>query len=78
MSTQDYCISNSEKIISSYSDDELKNVAEQVLRLYETGATDEQPLRSLIDNYPMGSSKGVAFVPVMVMQECMVRWLKLQ
>lgn len=35
--------------ISSCSDEELRVLAQQALRLNEKGTTDEQPLRGLID-----------------------------
>lgn len=59
--------------ISSCSDEELKALAQQALRLNERGATDEQPLRYLIDTD--GTPIAVLFVTTKIFLECTKRWV---
>ena len=58
--------------ISSCSDEELKVLAQQALRLNERGATDEQPLRYLIDTD--GTPIAVLSVTTKIFLECTKRW----
>ena len=59
--------------ISSCSDEELKVLAQQALRLNERGATDEQPLRYLIDTD--GTPIAVLSVTTKIFLECTKRWV---
>ena len=59
--------------ISSCSDEELKVLAQQALRLNDTGATDEQPLRHLIDMD--GTNIAVLSVTMKIFLECTKRWV---
>lgn len=59
--------------ISSCSDEELKVLAQQALRLNERGATDEQPLRKLIDTD--GTNIAVLAVTMKIFLECTKRWV---
>ena len=59
--------------ISSCSDEELKVLAQQALRLNERGATDAQPLRYLIDTD--GTPIAVLSVTMKIFLECTKRWL---
>lgn len=59
--------------ISSCSDEELKVLAQQALRLNERGVTDEQPLRHLIDT--AGFSNAVLLVSTEIFIECTKRWV---
>ena len=58
--------------ISSCSDEELKVLAQQALRLNERGATDEQPLRYLIDTD--GTPIAVLSVTIKIFLECTKRY----
>ena len=58
--------------ISSCSDEELKVLAQQALRLNERGTTDEQPLRYLIDTD--GTPIAVLSVTTKIFLECTKRW----
>lgn len=64
------------KHIINLSDVELKLVAKQSLKLANTGICTDQPLRGLIDNYPMGDMYGASAVPQLIMQECTKRWIE--
>ena len=59
--------------ISSCSDEELKVLAQQALRLNERGATDEQPLRELIDTD--GTPLATLTVSSQIFLECTKRWV---
>lgn len=54
-------------------DEELKVLAQQALRLNKRGATDEQPLRSLID----ANTTNIAVLSVTseIFLECTKRWV---
>ena len=60
--------------ISSCTNEELKILARQALRLNEKGATDEQPLRHLID--VDGTNIAVLSVTMKIFLECTKRWVK--
>ena len=64
------------KHITNLPDVELKLVAKQSLKLANTGICTDQPLRGLIDNYPMGDVYGASAVPQLIMQECRKRWIE--
>lgn len=57
--------------ISSYSDEELKVLGQQALRLNERGVTNEQPLRHLID--VDGTNIAVLSVTMKIFLECTKR-----
>lgn len=59
--------------ISYCSDSDLKVLAQQALRLNEHGATDEQPLRHLIDTD--GTNIAVLSVTMKIFLECTKRWV---
>ena len=59
--------------ISSCSDEELKVLAKQALRLNECGYTDDQPLRGLIDSD--GTSLSILTVSLKIFLECTNRWV---
>lgn len=59
--------------ISSCSDEELKVLAQQALRLNERRTTDEQPLRNLID--PDGTNIAALSVIMKIFLECTKRWV---
>lgn len=59
--------------ISFCSDEELKTLALQALRLNVNGFTDEQPLRELIDKD--GTSLATLTVSLKIFLECTKRWV---
>ena len=56
-------VNESVKTISNCSDNDLKNLAKQVLTLLKEGTTAELPLRELIDSFQLGSVYGMIAVP---------------
>ena len=58
--------------ISSCTDEELKILAQQALRLNDKGITDEQPLRYLIDSDE--TNIAVLSVTIKIFLECTKRW----
>lgn len=66
---------NNIKDISFCSDEELKVLAKQALRLNGCGYTDEQPLRELIDSD--GTSLAILTVSLKIFLECTNRWVNL-
>lgn len=58
--------------IAELPDEDLKVLAQQALRLNERGATDEQPLRGLID--ADGTPIAVLSVTTKIFLECTKRW----
>ena len=59
--------------ISSCTDEELKILAQQALRLNDKGITDEQPLRYLIDSDE--TNIAVLSVTIKIFLECTKRWV---
>ena len=59
--------------ISSCTDEELKILAQQALRLNDKGITDEQSLRYLIDSDE--TNIAVLSVTIKIFLECTRRWV---
>ena len=59
--------------ISSYDDDKLVEVLEQVNRLNKNGYTDESPLRELLDE---AGPNGLVTLHILVYKEAAKRWLE--
>lgn len=59
--------------ISSYDDDKLVEVLEQVNRLNKNGYTDESPLREILDE---AGANGLVTLHILVYKEAAKRWLE--
>lgn len=59
--------------ISSYDDDKLVEVLEQVNRLNKNGYTDESPLREILDE---AGANGLVTLHILIYKEATKRWLR--
>lgn len=59
--------------ISSYDDDKLVEVLEQVNRLHKNGYTDESPLREILDE---AGANGLVTLHILIYKEATKRWLR--
>lgn len=58
--------------LSGYTDEQLRNLLEQMERLNENGFTDEKPLREFLDK---AGPNGLITVSIVVYKEAATRWL---
>lgn len=59
--------------ISSYDNDKLVEVLEQVNRLNKNGYTDESPLREILDE---AGANGLVTLHILIYKEATKRWLR--
>lgn len=65
--------------LKTFSDEDLEKLAGQVSRFYDNAAdTNEEPLKSMIENYYSGSSMGKMVVPTVILRECTNRWIAMR
>ncbi len=65
--------------LSKLTDQELKKLCEQVLKLHNVGITKEEPLKSLIDKEFAKKNMGAIFVvSTNILMEVANRWCALQ